>query len=194
MNDVYLNRKLKQLFGELNGKQIFRLARTNELEYRRDYNGAVVQVPRYNYLNGTFWALEKLMPVTGVNVEMLPGCNTSYEPIFIFRKADGSPLVVSEDAVLSFVHVQLFGERKKRDLVQEELDQYEAHVDKLHQFLSDECSVLSTKLHLGEAVVNSTKVDDNGRRDISVNGPEGDPGVQAGTSESTLRNSGSTTS
>jgi hypothetical protein len=191
VNDVYINRKLKQYFGELGGDQIFRLARTNELEYRRDYNGDVVQVPRYNYLDGTFWAIEKLMIVSGPNAELLPGRNVSYEPIFIFRKPNGHPMTVSEDAVLSFVHVQLFGERKKRDLVKEELDFYESQVDKLHQFLSDECSVLSIKLHVGEAIVNP-KENTNGRCDSSVPSPEGNSGIQAGSGVSARSDSTST--
>jgi hypothetical protein len=98
---------------------------------------------------------------------------------------------VSEDAVLSFVHIQLFGEKKKRDLVKEELDQYERQVDYLTQFLNDECSVMSTQLHIGEAVVNS-KENTNGRRDISVPSPEGNSGIQAG-SDGTTRNDSSST-
>lgn len=188
MNDVYINKKLKRYFGELDGKQIFRLARTNELEYRRDYNGDVVLVPRYNYLNGTFWVIEKMLPVSGPNAELLPGSKTSYEPIFIFRRPDGNPMPVSEDAVLSLVHVQLFGERKKRDLVKEELDHYERQVDILTQFLNDECSAMSMQLHVGEAIVNP-KENTNGRRDISVPSPEGNSGVQAGPVGTTCDNS-----
>lgn len=191
MNDVYINKKLKLLFGELDGKQTFRLARTNELEYRRLDSGEVVLVPRYNYLNGTFWVIERLMPVSGPNAELLPGVKLSYEPIFVFKKPDDTPMSVSEDAVLSFVHIQLFGEKKKRDLVKEELDHYERQVDYLTQFLNDECSVMSTQLHIGEAVVNS-KENTNGRRDISVPSPEGNSGIQAG-SDGTTRNDSSST-
>jgi len=191
MNDVYINKKLKQLFGEQGGDANFRLARTNELEYRRNHMGEVVLVPRYNYFKMPYWALERLMIVSGPNAELLPGKSSSYEPIFVFKKPDDTPMSVSEDAVLSFVHIQLFGEKKKRDLVKEELDQYERQVDYLTQFLNDECSVMSTQLHIGEAVVNS-KEKFNGRRDISVPSPEGNSGIQAG-SDGTTRNDSSST-
>ena len=201
MNDVYLNRKLKQLFGELDGKQIFRLARTDQTEYRRGtftdfstdgtYLRTVTEVRltrKYNYLESIYWVIEKLMPVSGPNAELLPGCSTSYEPIFIFKRADDYPMPVSEDAVLSFVRMQLFGEKNKRDLVQEELDEYERAVDKVHQFLQDECSPMSMQLHVGEAVVVS-KENSNGRCDVSVPSPEGDSGIQAGPVGTTRDNS-----
>jgi len=189
MNDVYINRKLKQLFGEQGGDANFRLARTNELEYRRNHMGEVVLVPRYNYLNGTFWAIEKLLIVSGPNAELLPGRKVSYEPIFIFRKPTGEPIVFGEDAVLSFVHLQLFGEKKKRDLNKEELDFYESQVDKVHQFLQDECSPMSMQLHVGEAIVNPGIP--NGRRDDCVISPERNSGVQTGTVGTERDNSGS---
>jgi hypothetical protein len=202
MNDVYLNRKLKQLFGELNGKQIFRLARTDQTEYRKGtftdfsedgmYLRTVTEVRltrKYNYLKTHYWVLEKLMPVSGPNAEMLPGRNVSYEPIYVFRRPDDTPMTISEDAVLSFVHLQLFGEKKKRDLVQEELDHYERQVDFIHQYLKDECSVMSMQLHTGEAIVNP-KDNTNGRRDVSVVSSPRDSGVQAGAT-GTARNDSS---
>jgi hypothetical protein len=176
VNDVYINKKLER-FGILDGNQIFRLARTDQLEYRR-VGPSVILTKKYNYLNATYWVIEKLMPVSGPNAELLPGRNVSYEPIFVFKKPDDRPIIVSEDVVLSFVHLQLFGERKKRDLVKEELDEYERAVDKVHQFLQSECSPMSMQLHVGEAIVNPGIP--NGRRDVSVPSPEGNSGIETG--------------
>lgn len=188
MNDEYINRKLRLLFGEQGGQANFRLARTDQTEYRRgtyhdeDVNGnylrTVTEVRltrKYNYLASHYWVIEKLMPVSGPNAEMLPGRNASYEPIFVFRKPDDSPMPVSEDIVLSFVHLQLFGERKKRDLVAEELEFYERQVDKVHDFLRDECSLISMQLHTGEAIVSPGIP--NGNSDNRVIRPERDNGI-----------------
>jgi len=206
VNDVYINRKLKQLFGEQGGNPNFRLARTDQTEYRKGtftdfavdgtYLRTVTEVRltrKYNYLGShVYWVIEKLLPVSGPNAEMLPGRNVSYEPIFVYRKPDGSPMTVSEDSVLSFVHVQLFGERKKRDLVQEELDFYEQQVDKIHQFLSDECSPISILLQTGHAVVNSAKEKLDGRSDDSVVSSPRDSGVQAGSNSPVCNDSSRT--
>jgi len=207
MNDSIVNRKLKQLFGELDGKQIFRLARTDQVEFRRGtfvdvdpvsgaYLRTVTEVRlcrKYGYLETHYWVIEKLMPVSGPNAELLPGSKTSYEPIFVYRKPNNDPIPVSEDSVLSFVHVQLFGEKKKRDLEAEELAFYEAQVDYLTQFLSDECSPISILLATKHAVVNSKPEDkSDGRSDVSVVSSPRDSGVQAGSSSPARNDSSST--
>lgn len=181
MDDKAINRKLKENFGELNGEQIFRLARTNQLEYRRNALWEVELLPKYSYFNRHYWVVEKLMPVSGTNTEILVGKKLSYEPLFVFKHGNSDlPLPVSEDVVLSLVHVHLFGEKrsKTRDFEAEELDFYEKQIDRFTQFLNDECSPISTQLHFGEAVVKpqSQKLESspsNGNSDVSVPSPEG---------------------
>ena len=120
------------------------------------FNGVVEQRPKYNYLSRGYWVIERLLPVNGVNAEMLPNAKLSYEPIFIFRNPrNDEPIPVVEDIVVALVHCCLFKQENKvkRDWEAEELAEYQRQVDKAYEFISDECSVMSTQLHLGEAVV-----------------------------------------
>jgi hypothetical protein len=157
IDEHFINKKLEQLFGAQNNKANFRLARTNDqYEYRRISDNVIEQLPKYNYLPRGYWVIERLLPVDGVNAEMLPGAKLSYEPIFVFRNPrNDEPIPVVEDIVIALVHSCLFAQanKTKRDWDAEELAAYQKQVDKAYEFISDECSVMSTQLHLGEAVV-----------------------------------------
>ncbi len=172
INDVYINKHLKALFGEQDGQANFRLVYTkNLMEHRKvlvepEVNGiklppynAIQYRPKYQYLPRDYWVIEKLFKVEGVNRELLPGVEYSYEPMYVFKRPDSDEAIsFGEDAVMSIVSVYIF--RKKDPLTKKQLDEmelkeYERQVDYLTQFLQDECSVLSTQLHLGEAVTVS---------------------------------------
>lgn len=185
IDEKIINRQLKDRFGAQDNKPNFRLARTNDadqLEYRRMPWGDIDCRPKYEYLNGNFWVLERLMRVDGANAQMLPGATHSYEPVFVFRNSrTGEPAAVIEDVVFAIIHTTLFRQeaRTKRDWEAEELAFYEKQVDRAHQFIADECSAMSTQLHFGEAVVKGEPKDAS---NDSVVRPETDSRIQAGPS------------
>jgi len=156
IDEHFINKRLKDLFGSQDNMANFRLARTNDqYEYRKVGEFVLEQRLKYSYLPRGYWVIERLMRVDGVNSEMLPGIKFSYEPIFVFRNPrDDSPIPVVEDVVLALVHSCLFmqGRKQNRDFDAEEAAFYQKQVDRAYEFISDECSVMSTQLHLGEAV------------------------------------------
>lgn len=169
INDVYINKHLKALFGEQAGQANFRLVYTKNLMENRkvlvepEVNGiklppyeAVQHRPKYQYLPRDYWVIEKLFRVEGVNRELLPGVDWSYEPLYVFKKPNSDEAIqFGEDAVMAIVHVHIFRKKDlltKKQLDEMELKEYERQVDYLTQFLKDECSPIATQLHFGEAV------------------------------------------
>lgn len=161
IDEHFINKKLKDQFGAQDNLPNFRLARTNDqFEYRKVGNVVLEYRPKYSYLPRGYWVIERLLPVDGVNAEMLPGVKFSYEPLFVFRNPkNDEPIPVVEDIVLALVHSCLFmqGRATKRDFDAEEAAFYQKQVDRAYEFISDECSVMSMQLHLGEAVVKGER-------------------------------------
>ena len=172
INDVYINKHLKALFGEQDGNANFRLVYTkNLMEYRKvmvepEINGVklppynqVQYRPKYQYLPRDYWVVEKLFKVEGPNRELLPGVEYSYEPVYVFKRPNSEEAIqFGEDAVMAIVHVYVFRKRDpltKAQLDEMELKEYERQVDYLTQFLNVECSPIATQLHFGEAVTVS---------------------------------------
>ena len=157
------NKKLIALFGAQDNIANFRLAFTEgQYEHRKNLLGEIEYLPRYTYLPRGYWAIERLTKIDGVNAEMLPGIKHSYEPIYIFRNPrNNEPIPVVEDIVIALIHACLFAQESKvkRDWKQEELSFYEKQVERAYEFISDECSPMSMKLHLGEAVVKGERKD-----------------------------------
>lgn len=155
IDEYFINKNLAKLFGAQNNIANFRIARTNDqYEYRR-LGPTIEYLPKYSYLPRGYWVIERLLPVEGVNAEMLPSTKLSYEPIFVFRNPrNDEPLPVTEEIVVAFVYAALFKQESKvkRDWDAEELAHYQKQVDRAYDFISDECSVMSNQLHLGEAV------------------------------------------
>jgi hypothetical protein len=172
INDVYINKHLKAMFGEQEGQANFRLVYTkNLMEYRKvlvEPEVAGIKLPpysqvqyrpKYQYLPRDYWVIERLFRVEGTNRELLPGVDFSYEPIYVFKRPDSDEAIqFGEDAVMALVHVYVFRRKKpldKAQLDEMELKEYERQVDYLTQFLQDECSPIATQLHFGEAVTVS---------------------------------------
>ncbi len=163
IDEHFINKKLQDLFGSQDGKANFRLDRTNsQYEYRRISDNIIEQRPKYGYLpHRGYWVLERLTKVQGISRSLLPGVEFSYEPVYVFKRGDSDePRIFGEDAVYAIVYMVLFKQETKirRDFAAEELAFYEKQVDRALEFLTDENSVMTMQLRLGEAVQGPQKV------------------------------------
>lgn len=92
-----LNRQLKDLYGmdTLSGLSIWRIVWSeDQLEKRLMHvtpngiqltNPKVMEVKKYFDFTKDRYVLEQLVLVTGMNAEMLPSQNISYEPMYVFE-------------------------------------------------------------------------------------------------------------
>jgi hypothetical protein len=188
MDEKIINKKLKRLYGYQDGGANFRLARTNDqIELRLDeLTKKFIFKPRYNYLpERGYWVLEKLWRVVGEASNYLGG-DWTYEPIYIYINPDTKePLPVTDDSIHAFIHLALYGEKRKdkENWREAEEAEYERQSTVILEYLQNEVPSMAIQLKHGSAVV-VPELKEYGPSDNRIVSPDGNQGEQAGDGQS----------
>lgn len=165
-----INKKLAELYGNVNGHPNFRVASTLTQTEKRfgeyvDYGPnniylrtvrEVREVKKYPaFQNKEYWVLEKYFPNTVP--EIVKDTTFLYEPLMVFYNPETrEPLPLNWEAVNAVVHIYLFSEKQvksPKDIAREEEEHFERESQKLLEILQDDVPLVATQLHVGEGIV-----------------------------------------